>query len=124
MNEKQQAEIYLIYLEQIISGEIDLGLVEDPEIRKLLILAQTILANDLSLNSRVRDTLKEKILAQLEQADLVSLKELSIDGELGEEDLNYVAAGFSPQLGWQNCPRCGSRSRNVNALGRCPNCKL
>lgn len=124
MNEKQQAEIYLTYLDQIIAGEKDLGLVEDPEIRKLLFLAQRMLTNDLSLNSRVRDALKEKILAQLEQTDLVSSKEINIDGELGEEDLNYVAAGFSPQLEWQNCPRCGSRSRNVNEVARCPNCKL
>ncbi|MEL1134040.1 hypothetical protein AAC978_02560 [Desulfitobacterium sp. THU1] len=123
MNERQQAETYMIYLEQIIAGEKDLGLVEDPEIRKLLFLAQTMLTHDLSANSKVRDSLKEKILAQLDQAKPVDLREFSGDEELGEEDLDYVAAGFSQQLSWQECPRCGSRSRNITVDGRCPNCK-
>ncbi|AGA70034.1 hypothetical protein Desdi_2618 [Desulfitobacterium dichloroeliminans LMG P-21439] len=124
MNEKQKADAYLTYLEQIIAGEKDLGAVEDPEIRKLLFLAQTMLTNDLSSNSKIRDILKEKILAQLDQVNPVGLREFSGDEELGEEDLDYVAAGFSQQSGWQECPRCGSRSRNITVDGRCPYCKL
>ncbi|HHY28043.1 MAG TPA: hypothetical protein GX523_15110 [Desulfitobacterium dehalogenans] len=124
MNEKQQAEIYLTYLDRIIAGEKDLGLVEDPEIRNLLFLAQTMLTHDLSSNSKLRDSLREKILAQLGQADPVGLREFNVEGELGEEDLDYVAAGFSQQHGWQQCPRCGSRSRTITSEGRCPYCKL
>ncbi|CDX00146.1 Hypothetical protein DPCES_0259 [Desulfitobacterium hafniense] len=124
MNEKQQAEIYLTYLERLIAGEKDLGVVEEPEIRKLLFLAETILTHDLSSNSKLRDSLKEKILAQLGQVNPVDLREFSRDEELTEEDLEYVAAGFSQQLGWQKCPRCGSRLGKSTGDRECPNCKL
>lgn len=124
MNEKQQADSYLAYLERMIAGEKDLGGVEEPEIRKLLFLAETILTQDLSSNSKLRGSLKEKILAQLGQANPVGLREFSGDEELAEEDLEYVAAGFAQQLGWQECPRCGSRLKNSAGDRGCPNCKM
>ena len=124
MVEKTKADIYIAYLEQILAGEKDIGPVEDVEIEKLLLLAKTMLAADLSVNSKMRENLRKQLLAQVTKKNKSSLSVLSgNDDELDEEDLNQVvAAGFAGQAGEQNesCPYCGSRAKKFE--GKCPFC--
>ena len=55
MNENTQAEMYLFYLYQILTGEKQLESIEDAEIKELLQLAETMLAADFSVNSKMKD---------------------------------------------------------------------
>ena len=121
MNEKDKVDIYLEYLDQILSGEKDIGFVEDVEIEKLLSLAKTMLDADLSVNSEIRENLRNQLLAEVTKKSKSSFSVLlRNDDELDEEALNYVAAGFTGQAGEQNdiCVYCGSMSRRIK--GKCP----
>lgn len=124
MTEKTKADIYLAYLDQILAGEKDIEPVEDVEIEKLLLLAKTMIAADLSVNSEMRENLRKQLLAQVTKKNKSSLSVLlRNDDELDEEALNYVAAGFPGQAGEQreSCPYCGSRSKKFE--GKCPFCR-
>lgn len=125
MDEKTKAEIYLTYLDRILAGEKNIEPVEDVEIAKLLQLAETMIAADFSVNSKTRETLKKQLLAQVTKENKSNLTVLSKnDDDLDEEDLDYVVAGFSGQVGEQMdiCPRCGSRSKKQG--GKCSLCGL
>ncbi|MDF2672247.1 MAG: hypothetical protein K0R09_512 [Clostridiales bacterium] len=121
MVEKAKVDIYIAYLEQILAGEKDIGLVEDEEIEKLLLLAKTMIATDLSVSSKIRENLRKQLLDQVIKKSTLAMM-LRNDDELDEEDLNLVAAGFEGQTGEENvtCPFCGSRSKKLQ--GKCPNC--
>lgn len=121
MDEKLQAEIYMAYLNKVLAGVETVGDVGDPEIRKLISLARTLLANDLSINSTLRATLKEKLLTQLTQMPK-GPKNISQNEELGEEDLDHVAAGFTffNEGSGEVCPRCGARI--IIPGSRCMDC--
>lgn len=122
MAEQTRADIYIAYLEQILAGEKDIGPVEDVEIEKLLQLAKTMLAADLSVNSEMKDNLIKQLLAQVTKKNKSNVL-FTNDDELDEEDLNeVVAAGSAGQAGEQkeNCPYCGSRS--IKLEGKCPLC--
>ncbi|WP_366923918.1 hypothetical protein MFMK1_000851 [Metallumcola ferriviriculae] len=123
MDEKTKADIYLEYLEQILSGKKDIGHVEDVEIEKLLLLAKTMVAAEISINNETRENLKKRLLAQVTKNNKSRLSVLSRnDDELDEEDLEYVAAGFGGQSGEQNniCPFCGARFNKI--AGKCSFC--
>lgn len=83
MAEKAKADIYLEYLDRILRGERDTGTVNEAEVAKLLSLAETMLDHDFSVDSKIREKLKEHILTQI----------LRKDDELDEDALEHVAAG-------------------------------
>jgi NADH pyrophosphatase NudC (nudix superfamily) len=120
MDEKTKADIYMEYLEQILAGKKDIEFVEDIEIEGLLLLAKAVIAADLSANSRIREKLKKQLLAKVTIG--TSLYLTKNDDELGEEDLELVAAGFTNQAGEENkfCPYCGSKLKKFE--GKCPFC--
>lgn len=122
MAEKTKADIYIAYLDQILAGEKDIGPVEDEEIEKLLLQAKTMIAADLSVNSKAKENLRKLLLNQVKNKSSLSVLSKN-DDELNEEALNYVtAAGFGGHAGEQKdiCPYCGSR---VSKLDRkCPVC--
>ena len=124
MAEKTKADLYLAYLDQILAGENDIGLVDDVEIKELLLLAKTLMDTDLSMDSNLRENLRKQLLAQqLNDNKLNFTVSLSDDGELDEDTLDYVvAAGFPEQAGEQkdSCPSCGSRLQKLD--GKCPFC--
>ena len=109
MAEKIKADIYIAYLDQILAGEKDIEAVEDVEIQKLLLLSKTMIAEDLSVKSKMRKYLRKQLLAQVNKKSNLFVLSCK-DGELDEEALEHVnAAG---QAGEQKdiCPYCGSRS--------------
>jgi hypothetical protein len=130
LDEKTKADMYIAYLDQILAGEKDIKPVEDVEIEKLLLLAKTMIAADVSVNSKTRENLRKKLLALLTKKNKSSLRVLSKnaaaadnDEELDEEALNYVAAaGFAGQAGEQQgiCPYCSARTPKLG--GKCPLC--
>lgn len=121
MAEKTKAEIYIKYLDQILAGEKDMEPVEDAEIAKLILLARTMIANNLSTNSNIREKLRKQLLAQVNNKSSFSMRSRN-DDELDDDTLNYVAAGFERQAGEQKdiCPYCGSRVQDYG--GKCPLC--
>lgn len=122
MAEKTKADVYLTYLDEILAGKKDIEPVEDAEIEKLLLLAKAMIAADIGINSKIRETLRKQLLDQLTKKSKSSLSMiLRNDDELDDEDLKYVAAGFG-KAGEQKeiCPYCGARSKNLE--GRCPFC--
>ena len=115
---KKKTDIYSIYLDRILAGEKGFGPVEDEEVEKLLLLAKTMIAADLSINSRMRESLSNQLLAQANKK--LSLFVLSKDdNELDEEDLDHVSAAFAGHAGEYSdiCPYCGSRLRKNE--GKC-----
>ena len=123
MAEKTKADIYLTYLDQILAGEKDIEPVEDVEIEKLLLLAKTMIATDLSHNSNVRENLRKQLLVQLTKENKLGVSRLlSNDEELDDDTLDYVAAGFAGQAGEQkeSCPYCGARFPKLD--GKCSFC--
>lgn len=118
MAEKIKADIYISYLEQILAGKT-IETVKDIEIEELLLLSKTMIAEDLSVNSKIRENLRKKLLAQvMEDSNLYMLS--SKDDELDEESLEHVAAGYIGQVGEYLCPYCGSRS--MEFARKCPFC--
>ena len=116
MAEMIKANIYLTYLDQILAGKKDIGSIDDVEIKKLLLLAKTMMATDLSVNSNMRENLRKQLMVQLTKEDKLSISQLlSNDEELDEDTLDYVAAGFAGQIGAQMdiCPYCGARSQKL-----------
>ena len=98
MTEKTKAELYLAYLDRILAGEKDVGPVEDGEIAKLLRLAQSMIAVDISVNSEIRETLRKQLLTRISPADnAILIDALKEENELTEEELRYVAAGLPGQ---------------------------
>lgn len=117
MAEKIKADTYIAYLDQLLAGKKDIGPVNDIEIEKLLQLTQTMINADLSLNSKLRESLREQLLDAINSNPSTFSRN---EDELDEEDLeNVTAAG---QVGNQKeiCPYCSSRS--VKLEGRCPFC--
>lgn len=97
MFEKAKADIYLAYLDRILAGEKDIGPIDDAEIDRLLLLAKTMLAADLSTDSKMRESLRKKLWVRIKEKNESSLSGLlRNDDELDEDALNYVAAGIEP----------------------------
>jgi aspartate carbamoyltransferase regulatory subunit len=121
MAEKTKADIYITYLDQILAGEKDFEPIEDEEIAKLILLAKPMIANNLSINSKMREKLRKQLLAQLNEESNFSMRSRN-DDELDDDTLDYVAAGFERQAGEQKdiCPYCGSRVQDFG--GKCPFC--
>lgn len=116
MTNKRKADIYLTYLDQILAGEKDIGPVEDEEIAKLLLLAQSMIDADFSVNCQMKEKLKKQLLTKIAQF------EDNFDGELKDDDLEFVTAG-SAELANEFkgiCPYCGTKLNNHNA--KCPVC--
>lgn len=121
MIEKDKFDAYMRYLDQILAGGKDIEFIEDEEIKKLLILSKAMIDADLSVKSKLRESLKKQLLAEI-------IKKLSLSGkteneyELNEEDLSYVAAGSTGQAGEQNdiCPYCGFKLKKLGE--KCPIC--
>ncbi|MEN6463490.1 MAG: hypothetical protein ABFC94_19250 [Syntrophomonas sp.] len=121
MAEKTKADIYIAYLDKILAGEKDIEPIEDEEIAKLILLAKTMLANNLSINSKTREKLRKRLLDQVIKESNFSVRSKN-DDELDDDTLDYVAAGFERQAGEQKniCPYCGS---GAHILGeKCPIC--
>ncbi|WP_434510693.1 hypothetical protein [Desulfitobacterium sp. AusDCA] len=115
MTNKRKADIYLTYLDQILAGEKDIGPVEDEEIAKLLLLAQSMIDADFSVNSQMKEKLKKQLLTKIAQF------EDNFNGELKDEDLELVTAGGAGLTEKLNiCPFCGSRLNKPYA--KCPAC--
>ncbi|HOE55987.1 MAG TPA: hypothetical protein PLL98_02890 [Bacillota bacterium] len=112
MTRKTKAELYLAYLDRILAGEKDIGPVEDEEVAKLLRLAQSMIAVDSSVDSKIRESLKKQLLEHIRQG---------IEDELTEEELMYAAAGLPGETGRKTCPRCGARFNGLQE--RCPVCR-
>lgn len=126
MTEKTKAELYLAYLDRILSGEKDIGPVEDAEIAKLLRLAQSMIAVDLSVNSEIKEILRKQLLVRIFPADnfiLASALEVKqgLENELTEEELMYAVAGLPGEGGENICPRCGARFNRLQE--KCPVCR-
>ena len=121
MAEKGKADIYIAYLDQILAGKKDIGPVEDVELEKLLRLAKNMIATDFSVNRKMREKLKKKLLAQVIKESSLSVLSRN-DDELDEKAYKQVAAGFAGQVGEQKdvCPYCGSRSKMF--AGKCALC--
>lgn len=127
MAEMTKADIYMTYLDQILAGEKEIRHIEDLEIANLLRLAKTMIANDFSSYSKIRENLKKQLLEQLtnryksDLALILDRDELLENDELDEEDLSFVAAGIG-QADEQrdSCPFCGSKLLKLQ--GKCPSC--
>ena len=120
MAEKVRADIYIANLDQILAGKENIEPVEDEEIEKLLQLSKTMLAEDLSLNSKMQEKLRKQLLAQfINKSNLSTL--LSKDDELDEETLEQVTAAGQASEQKEVCPYCGSRSINIG--GKCSFCR-
>ncbi|UNC92110.1 hypothetical protein [Candidatus Contubernalis alkaliaceticus] len=87
MKVEEKASIYLAYLDKILAGEDDIGPVKDVEIEKLLLMAKTMISADFSVDSKVRESLRKKLLAQLKEINkssrfyhkkLTSIRELFV----------------------------------------------
>lgn len=123
MAEKKKANSYLAYLDQILAGKKNIGPIDDVEIKKLLLLAKTMMATDLSVNSNMRENLRKQLMVQLTKENKLSFSSLlSNDQELDEDTLDYVAAGFAGQAGAQMdiCLYCGARLQKLD--GKCSFC--
>lgn len=107
MDEKKRVDTYLVYLDKILAGEQYIGPVEDREVEKLLQLAKTLIATDFSINSKIKEDLRERLVALIREKDKSGAAVLtSNEDELGDEDLDrVVAAGPSGQA---ICPCCGA----------------
>ncbi|EHQ88914.1 hypothetical protein [Desulfosporosinus youngiae] len=124
ITDQTKAELYLAYLDRILTGEKDIGPVEDAEVAKLLGLAQSMITVDFSTNKEIRERLRRKLLAHLSPEDTpnqaIDVKvNRTEEDELTDEDLAYAAAGLERQAGETICPYCGARTIS---LGRCPFC--
>lgn len=126
MTEKTKAELYLAYLDRILTGEKNIGPVEDAEVAKLLRLAQSMIAVDFSVNSEIRESLQKQLLERISSADNAVLTgawqdKQGLEDELTEEELSYAAAGLPGEGGEDICPRCGARFSRLQ--GKCPVCR-
>lgn len=125
MTDETKAGLYLTYLDRILAGEKDIGLVEDAEVAELLRLAQNMIAVDNSVNSEIRENLRKELLDRLFRADHLIFADFlkdkpGLEDELTEEELGYAAAGLQGQAGEYICPRCGVRHATLH--GKCPAC--
>ncbi|CVK19417.1 hypothetical protein SPSPH_027670 [Sporomusa sphaeroides DSM 2875] len=123
MTEGTKAELFLSYLDRILAGETDLGPVADGELAGLIRLAQSMVAADLSSNSKIRESLRQQLLGRLSPTDTVSLAAVADDGrpegELTEAELELVTAAGAG-VGTV-CPRCGASEGGRQ--GKCPCCR-
>lgn len=111
MTEKAKAERYLEYLDQILDGNRVSGIVEDDEVGELLMAAKKLINVDFSIKSKVRESLRSKLisilLSQGETRGLSSEGILLDEDELFDEELSMAAAG-SPESNWKGA--CGMYS--------------
>lgn len=121
MIEKGKVGLYMKYLDQILAGEKDIGFIEDEEIKKLLLLSKNMIDADLSVKSKLKESLKKQLLDEITKKLSLSLKKRN-EYELNEEDLSYVVAGFTGQAEVKNdiCPYCSSKLKKPG--GECPVC--
>lgn len=123
MTERTKAELYLTYLDRILAGEKNIGLVENGEIAELIRLAKSMLAADFHDKSKIRETLRKQLLDRLSPEDKAILAVMSKDsrkeGEMTEEELTFVTA--AGQGGGNICPRCGASMAGMQ--GKCPFCQ-
>ena len=120
MAEKIKVDIYIAYLDQLLVGETNNGPIEDEEIEMLLQLGKTMIEADFSVNSQLKENLKKQLLSQVVRESSISVLSRNT-GELDDEDLEQVAAGFTGQAGQQKdfCPYCGYR---LTKSEKCPVC--
>lgn len=121
MAEKTKADIYITYLDKILAGEKDIEPIEEEEIAKLILLAKTMIANNLNINSKMREKLRKRLLDQVNKESNFSVRSEN-DDALDDDTLDYVAAGFERRAGEQKdiCPYCGSRVQDLGE--KCPFC--
>jgi hypothetical protein len=105
MNEKMKAEQYLKYLDRILAGEKELGVIEDRDVGELLQFAKKLITVDFSVKSKIRDHLRHQLINILSSMDksvqnMTSDNLLEDEDELLEEELSLAAAG-SPESGWK-----------------------
>ena len=105
MTEKTKVEKYLEHLDQILDGKRVSGIVEDDEVRELLMAAKKLIDVDFSVKSMVRESLRSKLvsilLSQEDQTSGLSSEGILLDeDELFEEELSMAAAG-SPESDWK-----------------------
>lgn len=120
MVENTRADRYMSYLDKILAGEKDIDSIEDEEIKKLILLAKTMIDNDLSNCCKLKDKLREWLMEHFNKKLNISFFHENND-ELDEKDLDLVAAGFTGQSPKDDiCFFCGSRSAKLH--GKCPVC--
>lgn len=109
MTERTKAERYLEYLDQILEGDKELGVIEDNEVGELLQTAKKLIAVDFSMKSKIRDRLRRQLITILSSRDK-TVQNIAPDNlpedeeELLEEELSLAVAG-SPEAGWMGS--CG-----------------
>lgn len=121
MTDNTRVNIFMEYLDRILSREKDVEYTGDIEIDKLLLLAKKMIKNDLSVNCNLNEKLKRKLLAQVNKQFNLS-GSVKNDCELDEEDLELVAAGSVDQTDNQKdiCPYCGCSLKTPG--GKCSVC--
>ena len=97
MDEKTKAGIYLAYLDLILAGEKVSIPEEELEIKELLLLARTMIEVDYSVSSVTREKLRKQILERVYKKNKSGFTPTANDGELDDDLLDNVAAGFMGQ---------------------------
>lgn len=62
MTEKIKVDQYMKYLDRILAGDEELGIIEDDEVRGLLQTAKDMIAIDFSVNSKIRNQLRQQLI--------------------------------------------------------------
>lgn len=120
MVENTRADKYMSYLDKLLAGEMDIASIDDEEIKRLVLLAKTMIENDLSASCRLKDELIEELLEYFNKKSNIPYFYENND-ELDEEDLDFVAAGYTGESQKEGtCFFCGSRSAKLH--GKCPVC--
>lgn len=119
MAERIKADIYITYLDKLLAGNVNTEPIEDVELEKLLLLSKTMIAEDLSVNSKMRESLRKELLAQVINKLNISVFP-SKDDELDEEALKQVVAAGQARDQKDICPYCGSMSTKFER--KCPFC--
>lgn len=64
MVENTRADKYMSYLGNILAGENYIDSIDDEETKTLVLLAKTMIENDLSASCELKDKLREELLEQ------------------------------------------------------------
>lgn len=121
MTEKTKVDTYIEYLDKLLTGKKDIEFVKDAEIHKLLLLAKAIIAADLSVDNKISKNLIKQIRTHSMKKPNLSMIPKNHD-ELDEEELEFVAAGFTEHTSeeYNICPYCGYRVKKHE--GKCHFC--
>lgn len=118
MDESVKISLYLSLLDRVLAGEEVIECVDDEEIKNVLLLAKCMRTNDFSVDSSLKDALRDKLVAHLTATN--NHRYDADNDELNEETLDLVAAGYPTSIRKQFCPYCGAPT--TSGAGRCNVC--